>query len=40
MTYKEAINVITESPLYKFGVGELNDALVICVELLKERIEE
>lgn len=40
MTYEEALKAITETPLYKYGVGELNDALEVCVELLKERIEK
>ena len=40
MTYHEALKAITETPLYKWGVGDLNDALEVCVELLKERINE
>lgn len=40
MTYHEALEAIIETPLYKWGVGDLNDALEVCVELLKERINE
>lgn len=38
--YIFALKAITETPLYQFGVGDLNNALKICVELLKERINE
>lgn len=38
--YSFALKAITETPLYQFGVGDLNNALKICVELLKERIYE
>lgn len=40
MTYREALEAIIETPLYKWGVGSLNDALEVAVKLLREKIEE